>query len=195
MPLTIAAWNVNSINARLPTVLETLKAIDADIICLQELKCEDAKVPREALEDAGYAVESHGQKTYNGVAILSRHRFEEVSRGLPGDEGDEQARYLEAVIATPSGPVRVASLYCPNGNPLGTEKFSYKLAWMARLEAHARALLALEEPLILAGDYNIIPRDEDCHDAHLHSTWNGLPAHEICSSAGSRCHGAFAFIS
>jgi exodeoxyribonuclease-3 len=164
MSLTIASWNVNSINARLPTVLEVLRAIDADIVCLQELKCEDAKVPREALEDAGYLVESHGQKTYNGVAILSRHRFEEVSRGLPGDVSDEQARYIEAVIAAPSGPVRVASLYCPNGNPLGTEKFAYKLSWMAQLEAHARALLALEEPLILAGDYNIIPRDEDCHD-------------------------------
>ncbi len=170
MTLTIAAWNVNSINARLPTVLEALKAIDADVICLQELKCEDAKVPREALEDAGYTVESHGQKTYNGVAILSRHRFEEVSRGLPGDEADEQARYIEAVIAAPSGPVRVASLYCPNGNPLGTEKFAYKLAWMARLEAHVRSLMALEEPLILAGDYNIIPRDEDCYDP---KAWTG----------------------
>jgi exodeoxyribonuclease III len=164
MPLTIAAWNVNSINARLPTVLEVLAALDADILCLQELKCEDAKFPREAIEDAGYAVETHGQKTYNGVAILSRHRFEEVTRGLPGDPADEQARYIEAVIAAPSGPVRAASLYCPNGNPLGTEKFTYKLQWMARLEAHVQGLLALEEPLILAGDYNIIPREEDCHD-------------------------------
>ncbi len=164
MSLVIAAWNVNSINARLPTVLEVLKALDADVICLQERKCEDAKVPREALEDAGYGVASHGQKTYNGVAILSRHRFEEVTARLPGDETDEQARYLEAVIAAPSGPVRVASLYCPNGNPIGSEKFAYKLAWMARLEAHVQGLLALEEPLVLAGDYNIIPRPEDCHD-------------------------------
>jgi exodeoxyribonuclease-3 len=164
MTLTVAAWNVNSINARLPAVLETLQAINADVICLQELKCEDARVPREALEGAGYMVETHGQKTYNGVALLSRYRFEEVRRRLPGDDTDEQARYIEAVIAAPEGPVRIASLYAPNGNPTGTEKFAYKLAWLERLQAHARSLLREETPFVLAGDYNVIPRDGDCHD-------------------------------
>jgi exodeoxyribonuclease-3 len=183
MPLTIATWNVNSINARLPTVLEVLKALDADVVCLQELKCEDAKVPREALEDAGYHVESHGQKTYNGVAILSRFRLEEVRRGLPGDQTDEQARYLEAVIAGPTGPVRVASLYCPNGNPIGTEKFSYKQAWMARLETHVKALLSQEEQLVLAGDYNIIPRPEDCYDP---KAWAGDALYQPESRAAYR---------
>ncbi|MFZ4121338.1 MAG: exodeoxyribonuclease III [Caulobacterales bacterium] len=164
MSFRIAAWNVNSINARLPTVLAVLEAITADVICLQELKCEDAKFPRPEIEAAGYNVQTHGQKTYNGVAILSKHRIEEVAARLPGDDTDEQARYLEAVIAAPKGPVRVASLYCPNGNPVGTEKFAYKLAWMNRLEAKAKALLSLEEPLVLAGDFNIIPRLEDCYD-------------------------------
>jgi exodeoxyribonuclease-3 len=163
LPLSIAAWNVNSILARLPTALQVLKEIDADVVCLQELKCEDDRFPRLEIEDLGYNVETMGQKTYNGVAILSRYRFEDVGRGLPGYE-DANSRFLEAVIAAPDGPVRVASLYAPNGNPVGTEKYTYKLAFMEALEAHMRARLHLEEPYVVAGDYNIIPRDMDCWD-------------------------------
>ncbi|MBU6374013.1 MAG: exodeoxyribonuclease III [Alphaproteobacteria bacterium] len=182
MPLTIAAWNVNSILARLPTALEVLKAIDADVVCLQELKCEDGRFPRLEIEDLGYGVETHGQKTYNGVAILSRYRIEEVARGVPGFE-DVQSRYIEAVIAAPEGPVRVASLYAPNGNPVGTEKFTYKLAFMEALTAHAQARLALEEPFVIAGDYNVIPRDEDCHDPRV---WMGDALYQPESRAAYR---------
>jgi exodeoxyribonuclease-3 len=164
MALTIASWNVNSVLARLPAALDVLKQLDADIVCLQEIKCEDARFPRFEFEALGYNVETHGQKTYNGVAILSKHRIEEVAAGLPDGDMDAHARYLEAVISAPSGPVRVASIYAPNGNPIGTEKFAYKLAWLDRLIAHARNLLALEEILALAGDYNIIPRAEDADD-------------------------------
>jgi exodeoxyribonuclease-3 len=139
------------------------------VVCLQELKCEDQRFPRMEIEDLGYTVETLGQKTYNGVAILSRFRIEDTVRGLPG-LADDQARYIEAVIAAPSGPVRVASIYAPNGNPMGSEKFPYKLRFMDSLIAHARGLLALEEPLILAGDYNIIPREEDCYDP---AAWAG----------------------
>jgi exodeoxyribonuclease-3 len=163
MSLRIATWNVNSILARLETALSVLKTIDADVVCLQELKCEDHRFPRMEIEDLGYNVETLGQKTYNGVAILSRLRLEETVRGLPGLV-DEQARYIEAVIAAPSGQVRVASIYAPNGNPMGSEKFPYKLRYMDALIDRARALLADETPLALAGDYNIIPREEDCHD-------------------------------
>lgn len=155
--MKIATWNVNSIKARLDNALAWLGAAKPDVACLQELKCEDAAFPADAFEALGYNVITHGQKTYNGVAILSRKPAEDIRRGLPGDEDDAQARYIEAVFPLGSGIVRVASIYLPNGNPLGTDKFAYKLAWMARLRAHARNLLALEEPLVLAGDYNVIP--------------------------------------
>ena len=161
--MRIATWNVNSIKARLPTVIEVLKAIDADVVCLQEIKCETDAFPYMEIEELGYNVAVHGQKTYNGVALLSRYPLEDVMRGLPGDETDEQARYVEALVLA-DRPVRVGGLYLPNGNPVGTEKFPYKLAWMARLRARARALLDQEEAFVLAGDYNVIPRDEDCHD-------------------------------
>src|SRR5262245_16314739 len=164
MALTVASWNVNSVLARLPTALSVIKEIDADVVCMQEIKCEDARFPRFEFEALGYNVETHGQKTYNGVAILSKHRIEEVAPGLPGGDEDTHSRYIEAVIAAPSGPVRVASIYAPNGNPIGTEKFAYKLAWLDRLIAHAQGLLALEEPFALVGDYNIIPREEDADD-------------------------------
>jgi exodeoxyribonuclease-3 len=174
LPLKIATWNVNSINARLETAIAVLKTIDADVVCLQELKCEDAKFPRGPIEDLGYNVETHGQKTYNGVAILSKHRFEEISRGLPflegADDVDEHSRYIEAVVAAPGGPFRVGGLYAPNGNPAYTDKFTYKLRWMERLTAHAQRLLKLEEPFALAGDYNIIARDEDADNP---SSWVG----------------------
>ncbi|MBI1188833.1 MAG: exodeoxyribonuclease III [Alphaproteobacteria bacterium] len=170
MSLKIASWNVNSILARLPTALAVLKEIDVDVVCLQEIKCEDDRFPRLEIEAMGYNVETHGQKTYNGVAILSKHRIEEVEAGLPGGDGDSHSRYIEAVISAPEGPVRVISLYAPNGNPIGTEKFSYKLAWHDRLIARAQTLLALEEPLVLAGDYNIIPRADD---ADAPEGWKG----------------------
>lgn len=154
--MRIATWNVNSVNARLETVLRWFEAERPDVACLQEIKCVDEKFPAEAFERLGYSVAVHGQKTYNGVALLSRTPLEDVVRGLPGDPADEQARYIEAVVSGPR-PVRVASIYLPNGNPLGSEKFGYKLAWMERLRRHAGELLKLEEPLALMGDYNVIP--------------------------------------
>ena len=158
--MRIASWNVNSINARLETVLRWFEEARPDVACLQEIKCVDEKFPAEALERLGYNVAVHGQKTYNGVALVSKTPLEDVRRGLPGDETDEQARYIEAVVSGPT-PVRVASIYLPNGNPAGTDKFAYKLAWMDRLNAHARELLAYEEPLALMGDYNVIPEPRD----------------------------------
>jgi exodeoxyribonuclease III len=160
MPTTIATWNVNSVNARLPNVLEWLRAAKPDVVLLQETKCVDAAFPREPVEDLGYNLATHGQKSYNGVAILSRRPIEDVTPGLPGDPADEQARYLEATV----GGVRVASIYLPNGNPVGTDRFAYKLAWMERLRARAAALLELDEPVVLGGDYNVIPEPADCHD-------------------------------
>ncbi|MDH4385915.1 MAG: exodeoxyribonuclease III [Caulobacter sp.] len=167
--MRIATWNVNSVNARLPTVLKWFEEAAPDVVCLQEIKCIDDKFPGDAFERLGYNVVTHGQKTYNGVALLSKTPLEDVRRGLPGDDSDEQARYIEAVVSGPT-PVRVASIYLPNGNPVGTEKFPYKLSWMARLSAHARELLALEEPLILAGDYNVIP---ETVDVAVPEAWTG----------------------
>jgi len=167
--MRIATWNVNSINARLETVLAWIKEASPDVACLQEIKCVDEAFPREPFESLGYNVTTHGQKTYNGVALLSKTPLEDVLRGLPGDDGDEQARYLEAVISGPR-PARVGCIYLPNGNPVGTEKFAYKLAWMDRLRRHAAELLALEEPLALCGDYNVIPEPADCDDP---AAWAG----------------------
>ena len=158
--MQIATWNVNSINARLETVVAWFKAAAPDVACLQEIKCVDEAFPREPFESLGYNVVTHGQKTYNGVALLSKTPLEDVRRGLPGDDGDDHARYLEAVASGPR-PLRIASIYLPNGNPVGTEKFDYKLAWMERLRSHAAELLRHEEPLALAGDYNVIPEPED----------------------------------
>jgi exodeoxyribonuclease-3 len=152
----IATWNVNSVNARLETVLAWFREAQPDVACLQEIKCVDEKFPTPAFEALGYNVATHGQKSYNGVALISKTPLEDVRKGLPGEDGDDHARYLEAVVSGPQ-PVRVASIYLPNGNPIGTDKFAYKLRWMERLSAHARELLALEEPLALAGDYNVIP--------------------------------------
>jgi exodeoxyribonuclease III len=162
--MRIATWNVNSIKQRLDHLATFAKSADPDVICLQELKCVDEAFPRAEVEALGYNVVTHGQKAYNGVAILSKRPLEDVRRGLPGDESDEQARYLEGVISTSTGAVRVASIYLPNGNPIGTPKFDYKLAWMDRLRAHAKSLLVLEEPLVLCGDYNVIPEPKDALD-------------------------------
>lgn len=169
MALKIATWNVNSILARLPTALKVFEDVDADVWCLQEIKCEDQRFPRFEFEALGFNIETFGQKSYNGVAILSKYRIEEFVRGVP-DLEHEQSRYIEAVIAAPEGPVRVASIYAPNGNPIGTEKFAFKLQFMDALNAHARALLKNEERFVLCGDYNVIPREVDCWDP---SVWTG----------------------
>ncbi|MDP1643168.1 MAG: exodeoxyribonuclease III [Phenylobacterium sp.] len=161
--MRLATWNVNSVNARLETVVRWFEEAAPDVACLQEIKCVEEKFPAEAFERLGYNVEVLGQKTYNGVALLSKTPLEDVTRGLPGDESDEQARYIEAVVSGPR-PVRVASIYLPNGNPVTTEKFDYKLGWMARLHRHAQGLLALEEPLALMGDYNVIPEPRDAEN-------------------------------
>lgn len=156
----IASWNVNSIKARLPNVLDWLRAAEPDVVCLQEIKCLPENFPAMEFEALGYQVELSGQKSYNGVALLSKTPLEGVISRLPGDKADDQARYIEA----DTGALRVASIYLPNGNPLGSEKFSYKLAWMKRLQTQARELLALEKPVVLAGDFNVIPAPIDCYD-------------------------------
>lgn len=169
MALKIAAWNVNSILARLPTALKVFEEVNADVWCLQEIKCEDPRFPRLEFEAMGFNIETFGQKSYNGVAILSKHRIEETTRGIPGLE-HEHSRYIECVIAAPDGPVRVASIYAPNGNPIGTEKFQFKLKFMDALNAHLASLLPQEESFVIAGDYNVISRDVDCHNP---AVWTG----------------------
>lgn len=159
--MKVATWNINGVRARIGNMLHWLRESSPDIVCLQEIKTVDEQFPRAEVEALGYNVETHGQKGFNGVALLSKLPFDEVTRGLPGDETDEQARFIEGVFSTSKGALRVASLYLPNGNPVGTEKFPYKLAWMARLERWARDRLDLEEPLVLAGDYNVIPEPID----------------------------------
>lgn len=161
--MKIATWNVNSIKARMATVLDVLKAINADVICLQEIKCETENFPYMEIEELGYNCAVHGQKSYNGVALLSRYPLEDIVTGLPGNEDDDQARYIEALVLA-DRPVRVGGLYLPNGNPAPGPKYDYKLGWMKHLKAHAEAQLKLEEAFVLAGDYNVIPRDEDCWD-------------------------------
>lgn len=163
----IATWNVNSIKARLPRVVEWLTEFAPDVALLQEIKSTDDTFPMMELEDLGYHVETVGQKTYNGVAILSKQPITVHHRALPGDDSDEQARYLEADTCG----FRVATIYLPNGNPTRDEagadheKFTYKLAWMDRLFRHAQVLLAENTPVVLGGDYNICPTDDDVYDA------------------------------
>ena len=161
--MKIATFNINGIKARLPALLDWLKEAEPDVVLLQEIKSLDENFPREPIEDLGFQVETHGQKSFNGVAILSKRPLEDITRGLPGDESDEQARWIEATVTGDAGTVRVCCLYLPNGNPAPGPKFDYKLAWMTRLESRARALMALEEPVVLAGDYNVIPQSEDVH--------------------------------
>src|SRR5271166_3019024 len=161
--MRIATWNVNSVRQRTEALLAYLREVQPDVLCLQELKCQEEAFPRLEVEAAGYNVAVHGQKSYNGVAILSKMPFE-TSTGLPGDENDEQSRYIEAVIPWGKTVVRVGCLYLPNGNPIDTEKYTYKLSWMDRLIAHAKKLLAYEERLVLCGDYNVIPDARDVYD-------------------------------
>ncbi len=162
--MRVATWNVNSIRQRSEHLLSFIKAHAPDVLCLQELKCQEDTFPRQAFEDLGYNIALQGQKTFNGVAILSKFPLEDVRIGLPGMEHDPQARYIEALIATPKNAFRIASIYAPNGNPVGTEKFPYKLDWLTKLRAHAAMLLKNEEPIVLAGDFNIIPEDIDVYD-------------------------------
>ena len=160
--MKIATWNINGVKARIENLVHWLGESQPDVVCLQEIKSVDDGFPRLEIEAAGYHVETHGQKGFNGVAILSKVRPDEVFRGLPGDDEDDQARFMEAVFSTAGGVVRVVSLYLPNGNPVDEDrKFGYKLRWMARLERWAAERLALEEPMVLAGDYNVIPEPLD----------------------------------
>ncbi len=159
--MRIATWNVNSIRQRMDSLVAWLAERKPDIVCLQEIKCMDDAFPREPIEALGYNVAVHGQKTFNGVALLSKLPFDEVAPGLIGDSSDVQARFLEAIVSTKTGAVRVVSLYLPNGNPAPGDKYDYKLKWMDRLIAFSHERLKLEEPFVLAGDYNVIPAAVD----------------------------------
>ena len=158
--MKIATYNINGIKARTPALVDWLTEAQPDVACLQEIKSVDEAFPRAVFEDMGYHVETHGMKAFNGVAILSKLPLEDVSRGLPGDASDEQARWIEATVMA-AKPVRVCGLYLPNGNPAPGPKYDYKLAWMARMEARIRVLLQTEEPLVFCGDYNVIPQAGD----------------------------------
>ncbi|MBE7376377.1 exodeoxyribonuclease III [Pseudomonas lopnurensis] len=159
--LKIATFNINGIRARLPNLLEWLAREAPDVVCLQELKAPDASFPIDAIRGAGYGAIWHGQKSWNGVAILARGGDPlEIRRGLPGDPDDSHSRYLEAAVHG----IVIASLYLPNGNPQPGPKFDYKLAWFERLIAHARGLLDSGHPVVLAGDYNVVPTDEDIYN-------------------------------
>ena len=158
--MKIATFNINGIKARIEALPAWLGDAQPDVALLQEIKSQDGSFPRALFEDMGYNVETHGQKSFNGVAILSKLPLEDVTRGLPGDEGDDQARWIEATVVGRRA-VRLCGLYLPNGNPAPGPKYDYKLAWMERLRARAAELLASEEPVLLGGDYNVIPQDED----------------------------------
>ena len=169
--MKLATFNINGIKARIEALPRWLEQAKPDVVTLQEIKSVDEAFPRDMFEDLGWRVETHGQKGFNGVAILSRLPLEDVTRGLPGDTSDEQARWIEATVIGPQRAVRLCGLYLPNGNPVEmdattgrpnrTGKYGYKLDWMDRMAVRAVALLGSEEPVVMAGDYNIIPQDED----------------------------------
>ncbi|MBF9043799.1 exodeoxyribonuclease III [Rhodobacterales bacterium HKCCE4037] len=159
--MKIATFNINGVKARIGALTDWLDEAQPDVALLQEIKSVDEGFPAEIFEDKGYNVEIHGQKGFNGVAILSKLPLEDVTRGLPGDDEDDQARWIEATVIGDDHAVRLCGLYLPNGNPAPGPKYDYKLAWMQRLHAHAQSLLAQEIPVVMAGDYNIIPQDED----------------------------------
>jgi len=156
----IASWNVNSVKARLTHLIDYLEQIGPDVLLLQELKCVEADFPIAPVAAKGYEAAVLGQKSYNGVAILAKTPITDVIKRLPGDPADEQARYIEATVAG----IRVASIYLPNGNPIDTPKFPYKLAWMARLRAHVAAVMRTDQPAVFGGDYNVCPTDADVFD-------------------------------
>lgn len=158
--MKIVTWNVNSIKSRLEHLQKYLGENSPDVVLLQELKCVDEAFPAMEIEDLGYNIAVHGQKTYNGVAILSKHPIEDVRRGLPGDDADEQARYIEAVI----GEYRIVNIYVPNGQAPDSDKFQYKMRFYDRLRAHIAELLTYEEKLIIGADYNVAPADLDVYD-------------------------------
>ncbi len=164
--MKLATFNINGIKARIDALPAWLSAAQPDVVCLQEIKSVDEGFPREIFEAMGYRVETHGQKSFNGVAILSKLPIEDVTRGLPGDDADEQARWIEATVLG-RRPIRVCGLYLPNGNPAPGPKYDYKLAWMSRMEARAKVLLAQEEPTVFCGDYNVIPQDADAAKPEL----------------------------
>jgi exodeoxyribonuclease III len=159
--MEIATWNINSIKAHLDAAINWFEEAKPDVVCLQEIKCDDAAFPSQVFEDLGYTCAIHGQKTYNGVAILSRYPMANIQRGLPGDETDEQSRFISATVLGGTNPVTVGCIYLPNGNPAPGPKYDYKLNWMQRLKAHAARLLAQEESVVLTGDYNVIPSPAD----------------------------------
>ena len=159
--MKIATFNINGIKARIDALPTWLDEASPDVVLLQEIKSVDEGFPREVFEERGYNVETHGQKSFNGVAILSKLPLEDVTRGLPGDPEDEQARYIEATVVGEAHAVRLCGLYLPNGNPVPGPKYDYKLAWMDRLRDRAAALLAEETPFLMTGDFNIIPQAED----------------------------------
>lgn len=158
--MKIVTFNINGIRARIGQLTGWLESAQPDVVVLQEIKTVDEGFPTEHLSDLGWNVETHGQKGFNGVAILSRLPIEDVSRGLPGDDGDEQARWIEATV-TGQQSVRIAGMYLPNGNPVPGPKFDYKLAWMERLRRHAETFLLSEMPTVMLGDYNVIPQPRD----------------------------------
>lgn len=159
--MKIATWNVNSVRKRTGNLVTWLKSAKPDVVVLQELKAQEPQFPKLEIEAAGYKVEMVGQKGFNGVALLSLHPVEITARTLPEPADDEPARYIEGRISTSQGPLTVGGLYLPNGNPIGAEKFAYKIAWMDRLARRAKELLAKEEMFVLGGDYNVIPTDVD----------------------------------
>ncbi len=162
--MKIATWNVNSVNSRLQHLLKWLDAEKPDIALLQETKTIDEKFPALEIEDRGYNIAMHGQKSYNGVAILSKFPLDDVVKSLPGDENDDQARYIEAVASLDDGAIRVASIYVPNGQSPDSDKFQYKMRFFDRLYAHAKQLLQYDEMLVLGGDYNCAPQPQDVYD-------------------------------
>ncbi len=159
--MRIATWNINGVRARIDGATAWAREVSPDILLLQEIKSEDAVFPAEAFEDLGYNVAVHGQKGFNGVTVLSKLPIDEARPGLPGDDGDDQARFLDITVSVAGTALHVASLYLPNGNPTGSDKFTYKLAWMERLRAFVEARLAAEDMFVLGGDFNVIlePRD------------------------------------
>lgn len=164
MGVTIATWNVNSAKARLQHICDWLQESQTDIVLLQEIKCVDDAFPRMEIEELGYNIATHGQKTYNGVAILSKYPMDDVVCGLPTFPSDEEARYIEGVISLDQHAVRVASVYVPNGTAPDSDRFSYKLDFLERLRDHAQTLLTYDEMLVIGGDYNVAPEDHDVYD-------------------------------